>query len=279
MPLRETSRHLVVLVTGARKGFGFALVSHLIGDANLLSEHQLDLWVTSRDGDSLPELVIELESICVRSKLRASVKGCCADLSDSTDIRNLCQKFSQSVTPTTSVLMIACAGQHERTVTFDDSNSSWRYSCPSDFSEEERRKLQMVNVDCPVTLFESLTQLSVTSATFVFISSQAAEKMWWEKGNSLYGRQKDEVEQILKNQVRNHSQVELFCLRFPFIESDMAHQMYEELSQVERLPPKDQLFAPVSLVAQRSVHFIFGSSTQSQFFQESSPHIYSYQPR
>ncbi len=93
-----------------------------------------------------------------------------------------------------------------------------------------------------------------THITYVYISSKAAESVWWEKGNALYGRQKymceceleEERARIQRERGEEKHRFRLFCFRFGFFATRMASDLVSQLRPLEDID--ESTFDPPGIV-------------------------------
>ena len=169
---------------------------------------------------------------------------------------------------------IYAAGVHEKPAIHDDGS----YSTPESLREMKGQEyldfLAEVNEHDPKRIVSGLTDTRIPT-TFLYISSQAAEKdPWWELGNSVYGPHKRHVEEKLYGV--SSENLEVLATRYPFFDTEMAHDLYENLvSGGEDLPPKDELFASVDDVAQATVDLLATGS--SERFSALDSVVYNYE--
>jgi NAD(P)-dependent dehydrogenase (short-subunit alcohol dehydrogenase family) len=266
---------LFVLVVGGRTGIGLALATRF-SRGDLDQEAPAHVVLTSRDTEGLSGVAEELQA-----RFEMPVRTLSVDLLSPSAVEDMLSSFWSDVSlraalEPVQVVVLACAGEHEPAVTKDPKcPSGWRYSREDDFDSDHQLYMKALNQSAPLLLLQGLIKRtsernlwSQLDLRFAFLSSQAADPIWWPKGNSLYGPQKHQAEQGLRKLFDNlpnahQSRLSLFCLRYPFVESKMAHKLYEELLQVEDLPPKSEIFAPIQLVAEETFQLILrGSSSR-----------------
>ena len=152
-----------------------------------------------------------------------------------------------------SRLYVVCAAaQHEDPTIHEDGSYSTVDSIRSLHGQEYIDFLTQLNREDPKRLLAGLS--GVVDSRFLFISSQAADASFWELGNSLYGRHKKSVEDVLLSYEGSAS---VLAARYPFFDTPMAHEMYDQLvSRGESLPPKEQAIASLDVVAESTVDLL-----------------------
>ncbi|MFT4261009.1 MAG: SDR family NAD(P)-dependent oxidoreductase [Candidatus Woesearchaeota archaeon] len=172
------------------------------------------------------------------------------------------------------LLVIAAADRHEDSVIIE--NGKKRYSELSDFSKEYKDSSEKLAVLGPVVLYSALNS-KIDKLDFVYVSSQAAKKEFWDSGNSVYGKNKRDAEKLFS------SFDNVYSLRFGFIDTEMADKIIGQLEGVERfvhvnedfnnpLKDKSELCLPVNLVARDISGFI----ENKENFKKVEKNIYEY---
>lgn len=122
------------------------------------------------------------------------------------------------------LVVVFAADMHEPASIIDRGVK--RFTVEADFSEKYINKARRLSVESPVKLFDHLNESDV-NLSFVYISSNAANAKFWNKGNSVYGKNKRAAE------LEFDSKEGAYCLRFGFIYTDMSTKLLKELEGLD----------------------------------------------
>ncbi len=252
----------LALVTGASKGFGKSLALEL-------AKRNYHIIGAARSEDKLIELAQKTKGGYITF-----------DGYDINSINSLANKVILLSKDYDSVDVIAAADQHEDVSVTE--NGKKRFTNKSDFSEEYKEKAYSLAVEGPLALYKAFKN-SDLDFNFFYISSQAAARFknnldFWKMGNSIYGPNKAKTEELLL-QYENAS-----SLRYPFLDTEMADKMYEQLADLDPvvhqdfdlnkpLRPKEEIFLPLEPVSINTVKFI---QDNKESFEKVSGNVYSY---
>ena len=252
----------LALVTGASKGFGKSLALEL-------AKHDYYVVGAARSEDKLISLAEETKSSYITF-----------DGYDINSITNLANKVINLSKDYDSIDVIAAADQHEDVSIVE--NGKKRFTTEGDFSEEYKEKAYLLAVEGPLALYNAFKKSNLPF-NFFYISSQAAGRFkndldFWKMGNSIYGPNKAKAEELF-SQYKNVS-----SLRYPFLDTEMADKMYEQLKYLDPvvhqdfdlskpLRPKEEIFLPLEPVSLDTVSFVLGNK---ESFDKVSGNTYSY---
>ncbi|MFT4311112.1 MAG: SDR family NAD(P)-dependent oxidoreductase [Candidatus Woesearchaeota archaeon] len=249
----------LALITGASSGLGREITKEL-------ALQGFDTIASARREELLRELAGSINGGSYKTFSGTDIKSV-LELANHTTQRFFDGNYN-------SLTVVAAADMHEKAVV--EENGKKRYTTRQDFSEEYIRNSRMLSVVSPMLLYASLAP-KVSNLNFLYVSSQAANKDFWSKGNSIYGRNKRSAEQSFEDFK------DVYSLRFGFIDTEMAEDLLKQLEGIEPfvhidndltkpLKPKEELFLPVKKVAQDIVGFVDNKND----FEKVYSNVYSY---